>query len=481
MADLAAEVRGGGSAVTDVLDGLAAIVGDRHVLTDADSTAPFLVEERGLYRGRARAVVRPGAAAEVAAVLGFCNAHRIAVVPQGGNTGLVGGQIPSNAGDEVILSLRRMDKVRDIDPAANALTIEAGATLLAAQEAATGVDRLFPLSLASEGSATIGGNLSTNAGGTAAIAYGTARDLVLGIEVALPDGRLLSNLGKLKKDNTGYDLKHLFMGSEGTLGIITAAVLKLFPKPRATATAFIGLPSPQAALDLLLLSQDRVGADLKTFELIPRIGIDFVLRHGSAVRDPLGSRHAWYVLLELTSQTEGTLDATLEGLLEAAIEDGLVEDAALATSGEQRKMFWRLRELMSEMQKYEGGSIKHDVSVPIGAVPAFLTDVEAAIARTVPGARPVLFGHLGDGNIHANVSQPEGMDKQAFLDRWDEVNTVVHDLTARCGGSISAEHGIGIMKRGLLPGVKDPVALALMHEIKRALDPHAILNPGKVL
>ena len=478
MVDLAAIVRD--ASPGDLPDRLAALVGAKNVLTDPQAVEPYLTEERGLYRGRTRAVVRPGSAAEVASVLAFCNEARIPVVPQGGNTGLVGGQTPSMAGDEIVLSLRRLDKIREIDPAANALTIEAGATLLSAQKAAQGANRLFPLSLASEGSCTIGGNLATNAGGTAAIAYGTARDLVLGVEVALADGRLLSQLGKLKKDNTGYDLKHLFMGSEGTLGVITAAVLKLFPRPRATATAFVGLPSPQAALDLLMLAQDRTGSDVKTFELIPRIGIDFVLRHGADTRDPLTGQHAWYVLLELTSQTDGSLDDALEGVLGEAIERGLVEDAVLATSLDQRNAFWRLRELLSEVQKYEGGSIKHDVSVPIGAVPGFLADVETRLASDFPGARLVAFGHLGDGNIHCNVSQPVGADKAAFLARWDEVNSLVHNLVGACGGSISAEHGIGVMKRTLLPHWKDPVALALMRQIKATLDPNNILNPGKL-
>ena len=478
MVDLAAIVRD--ASPGDLPDRLAALVGAKNVLTDPQAVEPYLTEERGLYRGRTRAVVRPGSAAEVASVLAFCNEARIPVVPQGGNTGLVGGQTPSMAGDEIVLSLRRLDKIREIDPAANALTIEAGATLLSAQKAAQGADRLFPLSLASEGSCTIGGNLATNAGGTAAIAYGTARDLVLGVEVALADGRLLSQLGKLKKDNTGYDLKQLFMGSEGTLGVITAAVLKLFPRPRATATAFVGLPSPQAALDLLMLAQDRTGSDVKTFELIPRIGIDFVLRHGADTRDPLTGQHAWYVLLELTSQTDGSLDDALEGVLGEAIERGLVEDAVLATSLDQRNAFWRLRELLSEVQKYEGGSIKHDVSVPIGAVPGFLADVETRLASDFPGARLVAFGHLGDGNIHCNVSQPVGADKAAFLARWDEVNSLVHNLVGACGGSISAEHGIGVMKRTLLPHWKDPVALALMRQIKATLDPNNILNPGKL-
>ena len=463
------------------LEQLATLVGVRNVLTEDGATEPYLTEERGLYRGRTRAVVRPGTAQEVAAVLGACDAARVPVVPQGGNTGLVGGQTPSMAGDAIVLSLRRLDKVRAIDPAANALTIEAGATLLSAQEAAAQADRLYPLSLASEGSCTIGGNLATNAGGTAAIAYGTARDLVLGIEVALADGRLLNNLGKLKKDNTGYDLKHLFMGSEGTLGIITAAVLKLFPRPRATATAFVGLASPKAALDLLMLAQHRVGADVKTFELMPRIGIEFALRHGSNTRDPLVGAHPWYVLLELTSQIEGSLDAALEGILEEAIERAIVDDAVVAASLDQRNALWRLRELLSDVQKHEGGSIKHDVSVPIGEVPGFLADVEVALARHEPGARLVAFGHLGDGNIHCNVSQPVGADKQAFLDRWDAVNTLVHDLVGARGGSISAEHGIGVMKRALLPQWKDPVALSVMRSLKATLDPNGILNPGKVL
>ena len=478
MVDLAAIVRD--TSPGDLPDRLAALVGAKNVLTDPQAVEPYLTEERGLYRGRTRAVVRPGSAAEVASVLALCNEARIPVVPQGGNTGLVGGQTPSMAGDEIVLSLRRLDKIREIDPAANALTIEAGATLLSAQEAAQAANRLFPLSLASEGSCTIGGNLATNAGGTAAIAYGTARDLVLGVEVALADGRLLSQLGKLKKDNTGYDLKHLFMGSEGTLGVITAAVLKLFPRPRATATAFVGLPSPQAALDLLMLAQDRTGSDVKTFELIPRIGIDFVLRHGADTRDPLTGQHAWCVLLELTSQTDGSLDDALEGVLGEAIERGLVEDAVLATSLDQRNAFWRLRELLSEVQKYEGGSIKHDVSVPIGAVPGFLADVETRLASDFPGARLVAFGHLGDGNIHCNVSQPVGADKATFLARWDEVNSLVHNLVGACSGSISAEHGIGVMKRTLLPQWKDPLALAVMRQIKATLDPNNILNPGKL-
>jgi FAD/FMN-containing dehydrogenase len=466
---------------TPLLEAVAAIVGARHVITDAQEIAPYLMEERGLYRGAARAVVRPGSAEEVAAVLALCNRRRIPVVPQGGNTGLVGGQTPSTTGDAIVLSLRRLDRIRDLDIAANALTIEAGATLLAAQQAAEQANRLFPLSLPSEGSCTIGGNLATNAGGTAVIAYGNTRDLVLGIEVALADGRVLSALSKLKKDNTGYDLKHLFMGSEGTLGIITAAVLKLFPQPRSLVTAFVGLSSPQSALDLLVLAQERAGLGVKAFELMPRIGIDFVLRHASNVRDPLAQPHAWYVLIELTSQDDDGLEAVMETILGEAAEKGFLDDAVVANSLDQRNTFWRLREMLSEVQKFEGGSIKHDISVPISAVPAFLDDVAEALARAAPGARLVAFGHLGDGNIHCNVSQPVGADKDAFLATWDEVNALVYDVVGRLHGSISAEHGIGVMKRAILPHWKDPVALSVMRAVKATLDPNNILNPGKVL
>jgi FAD/FMN-containing dehydrogenase len=424
--------------------------------------------------------VRPGSTAEVSALVALCAETGTKIVPQGGNTGLVGGQTPFERGDEIVLSLLRMNKLRDIDPSSNTLTVEAGMTLAQAQIEADQVERYFPLSLASEGSCTIGGNLATNAGGTAVVAYGNARDLAMGLEVVLADGRVLSDLSKLKKDNTGYDLKNLFIGSEGTLGIITAAVLKLYPKPRAIATAFIGLAERRHAVRLLDLAHDMTGGDVKTFELIPRIGLDFVLAHGEGVRDPLPSPHAHYVLLELASQSEGLSDRLL-GLLEKAAEEGIVEDAAIAASIDQRRALWRLRELLPDVQAREGGSIKHDISVPISDVPDFLEEVEGALAMRVPGARLVAFGHLGDGNIHCNVSQPIGVDKSAFLARWDEVNTIVHDIVAAHHGSISAEHGIGRLKRGLLPHVKDPVALDLMRTLKATLDPRGILNPGKVL
>ena len=360
------------------------------------------------------------------------------------------------------------------------MTVEAGMILSRAQDEAAQAGRLFPLSLASEGSCTIGGNLATNAGGTNVIAYGNARDLVLGLEAVLADGRILSDLSKLKKNNTGYDLKNLFIGSEGTLGIITAAVLKLYPKPRAVETAFIGLASPRAALDLLDLARDMAGGEITTFELIPRIGLDFVLAHFSA-REVLASKHAWYVLLELSSQNPEGLAGRLLALLEAANEKHIIEDAAIAASQGQRKNFWKLRELLPDAQRQEGGSIKHDVSVPISDIPAFLDEATRAVQHAMPGARLVAFGHLGDGNIHCNISQPIGADRQAFLARWNEINAIVHGLVIARKGSISAEHGIGQLKRDLLPKVKDKVAMEVMRAIKNTLDPKNILNPGKVL
>jgi len=459
---------------------LAAIIGGPNVVTEADDLAPYLREPRDLFHGRALCLARPGSTDEVSALVALCADTNTKIVPQGGNTGLVGGQIPSEKGDEIILSLARMKRMREIDRSSNTMTVEAGMTLLEAQAAAENAGRYFPLSLASEGSCTIGGNLATNAGGTAVIAYGNARELCMGVEVVLADGRVLSALSKLKKDNTGYDLKNLFIGSEGTLGIITAAVLKLYPQPRAVQTAFVGLSNPQQAVRLLDLAHALVGDDVKTFELIPRIGLDFVLRHGENVRDPMPSRHNSYVLLELASQSDGLADRLL-GLLETAVEQGIIEDAAIAASLDQRLAYWRLRETLPDVQAREGGSIKHDVSVPISDVPAFLKEVEAAVTQEIPGARLVAFGHLGDGNIHCNVSQPVGADKAAFLALWDQVNAIVHRIVIAHQGSISAEHGIGRLKRALLPQVKDPVALALMHQLKTTLDPQGLLNPGKLL
>jgi D-lactate dehydrogenase (cytochrome) len=424
-------------------------------------------------------VLRPGSVAEVAAIVKLANDTSTAIVPQGGNTGLVGGQTPQHG--EIVLSLNRLDRIREVDPISNTITCEAGVTLQRAREAAAGVDRLYPQLLPSEGTCTIGGNLSTNAGGTAAIAHGIARSHALGIEVVLADGRVLNNLNKLKKDNTGYDLKNLFIGAEGTLGVITAAVLRLVPRPRSVETAFVGVPSPEAALDLLGLATEHTAGGVTSFELMLRMGIELVMKHGAGCRDPLPDAHPWYVLIELSSQARSGLRAVLEEILAEGLERGLVQDATIAESLDQAKMFWRIRELFGEVQRHEGGSIKHDVSVPVAAVPAFIAEATAAVVKLIPGARPLPFGHLGDGNIHYNVTQPVGADKAAYLARWHEVNAVVFEVVARHGGSISAEHGIGVIKRDLLPKVKDPVAFELMRTLKRTLDPKGILNPGKVL
>jgi len=468
------------SAAPLALDRFAAIVGDKYAIRDAHEMAPFLHEPRGLYEGRAALVLKPGSTKEVSEILKLAQETKTAIVPQGGNTGLVGGQIAFDS-QALVVSTVRLDKIREVDAATNAMTCEAGVVLARAQEAASAHDRLFPLSLGAEGSCTIGGNLATNAGGTQALSYGVARDLVLGLEVVLAGGRVWHGLKKLKKDNTGYDLRHLFIGSEGTLGIITAAALKLFPAPRSSATAFAGVASPQDALALLNFMQARFGTALTSFELIARRGIEFATKHLPGAREPLAASHPWYVLVEISSPNIEGVRAMLETALAEAAAKNIVRDATIAASEAQRLAFWNIRTGLAEVQKPEGGSIKHDISVPVGSVPALIEQAGAAVEKLVPGARPVPFGHLGDGNIHYNVSQPVGADERAFLDRWEEVNAVVHAIVAKLGGSISAEHGIGVLKRELLPGVKDPVELELMRSLKRALDPDGILNPGKVL
>jgi len=454
------------------------IVGDKYAVTDASDIAPYVTEERNLFHGHTALVLRPGSTAEVSAICKLASEYRIALVPQGGNTGLVGGQTPHNG--EVVISMRRMDAIREVDAASNTMTVEAGVILQNAQQRAAEVDRLFPLSLGAEGSCTIGGNLSTNAGGTAALAFGVAREMALGLEVVLADGRILNGLSKLKKDNTGYDLRNLFIGAEGTLGIITAATLKLFPKPRAVETAFVGLKSPADALKLLAISQNEAAGSLTSFELLADIAVDFSVRHSIDVRSPLSGKHPWYVLMELSSSRDDARDA-LEAILARGMEDGIVDDAVIAANLSQRGAFWKLRDEMSAAQKPEGGSIKHDVSVPVAAVPDFIAEANAAVVKLIPGARPVPFGHLGDGNIHYNVSQPVGADTADFLGRWHDVNAVVFAIVLRMGGSISAEHGIGVLKRDELPDVKDKVAIELMRGIKAMLDPLGIMNPGKVL
>ena len=463
----------------ELLARFAKIVGDKYAVTDQAALEPQLIEGRGLYHGRTPMMLRPGNVNEVAAILKLATETGTPLVPQGGNTGLVGGQIPHDG--EIIVSTTRLDKIREVDATSNTMTVESGVVLAKIQEAAAAADRLFPLSLGAEGSCTIGGNLSTNAGGTSAVAYGITRDLVIGLEVALPDGRIWNGLSKLKKDNTGYDLKNLFVGAEGTLGIITAATLKLFPRPRAVETAFAGIPSPRAALGLLNLARERAGGSVTSFELISRGVLDMALRHAHGVRDPLANVHPWYVLMELSSQSREGLRATLEDVLSSAAERSFVTDATIAASLDQAKAFWHLRFMLTESQKPEGGSIKHDISVPVAAVADFIADATKVCEAMVPGCRVVPFGHLGDGNIHFNVSQPIGADTAGFLAGWGAMNAEVDKVVMKYHGSFSAEHGIGKLKRETLKKVKDPVALEMMRAFKRTLDPKNILNPGKVL
>jgi FAD/FMN-containing dehydrogenase len=463
----------------ELLARFTAIVGQKYAVTDKQAQEPYLVEMRDLYHGYTPVVLRPGTVEEVAAILKLANETRTAIVPQGGNTGLVGGQIPLNG--EVLLSLMRLDKIREVDPVSNTMTVEAGVTLQRAREAAAEADRLYPQLLPSEGSCTIGGNLATNAGGTTALAHGIARSHALGLEVVLADGRVLRDLNKLKKDNTGYNLRNLFIGSEGTLGVITAATLRLVPRPRAVETAFVGVPSPQASLDLLGLAEERTAGGVTSFELMARSGVDAVVKYDASSRNPLANPYPWYVLIELSSQARTGLRAVLEEILSEGHEKGLVIDATIADSLEQAKAFWRIREMFGEVQRHIGASIKHDVSVPVAAVPVFIEQANAAVTKLIPGCRPLPFGHVGDGNIHYNLTQPEGADKDKFLARWDEVNAVVFAVVRKLGGSISAEHGVGVMKRDILPAYKDAVALDLMRGLKRLLDPNGILNPGKVL
>ncbi len=459
---------------------LSAVVGESHVISAAEALAPHLKDMRGLYNGRSPFMVLPGSTEETAEVVRLCAAAGVPMVPQGGNTSLVGASIPMQG--EVLIGMKRMNRIRELDAANFTVTVEAGAILQQVQEAAEAADRLFPLSLGAEGSCQIGGNLSTNAGGIQVLRYGNTRELVLGIEAVLPDGRLWNGLRRLRKDNTGYDLKQLFIGGEGTLGIITAAVLKLYPRPRETVTAFAAVRDPAAATELLARLRGATGDAISTFELIPRRGLDFALKHVPGIRDPLGAPHGWYVLIELHGGVSGQgLADSLETALAEGYEAGLVADAALAANAAQGQDFRRIREAIVEAQKHEGGSIKHDVSVPVSQVAPFIARATELVEKMIPGIRPVPFGHLGDGNIHFNLSQPEGADREAFLARWDEVNRAVHDIVVELGGSISAEHGIGQLKIAENARFKPPVELEMMRAVKTALDPQGLMNPGKVL
>ena len=458
---------------------LRAALPEGSVLTEEADRTAYLLEERSLYRGQAPIVLRPRSTAEVAAALRICAEAGVPVVPQGGNTGLVGGTV--SAPHEVLLSLGRMNRIEEVDPLNFTMTVQAGCVLADIQAAAEAHGRLFPLSLGAQGSCQIGGNLASNAGGINVLRYGNARELTLGLEVVLADGRVWNGLRALHKDNTGYALKHLFIGSEGTLGIITRAVLKLFPRLTDRQVALLALRDPADALTLLSIARDAAGEAVTALELISDFALEIVGRHAGG-QSPFAERHPCYALIELAgSGADGTLRPVLEGLLEQAFEAGMLADAVIAESLERAAALWRLREGIPEAQKKAGGSIKHDVSVPISRVPAFLRRAGEAVAAAMPGARICAFGHLGDGNIHYNLTQPEGMEKAAFLARWEEMNAIVHDIVADLGGSISAEHGIGLLKAGELLRYKDPVEMALMRRIRDALDPAHLLNPGKMM
>jgi FAD/FMN-containing dehydrogenase len=465
----------------DLLARFSSLVSPGNALAEPGDQARYLVEWRDLYEGETPLVLRPATTVEVSAILALAHETGTVIVPQGGNTGLVGGQIPVPGRSEIVVSLERLDKVRSIDPLGNTIIVEAGMPLQAVHDAAEAVHRMFPLTLASLGSCQIGGNIATNAGGTAVLAHGNARDLVLGLEVVLADGQVWNGLRRLGKDNAGYDLKQLFIGSEGTLGIVTAAALKLRHRPRGTSVAFASVATPRAALELFARAQGRAGFGLTGFELMSGLAMEFALRHLEGARLP-SERAPWYVLLEVCSgQSQADAEAQLVGILAEASDAGEVVDAAVSQSLTQAEAFWRLRHGMSEVQKHEGGSIKHDVSVPIGDLPAFLDEAMAAVTAAFPGCRPVPFGHMGDGNIHFNVSQPEGADRAAYLARWDEMNAVVHDVVRKYDGSVAAEHGVGRLKLDLLEDTKPALDLDLMRRLKTALDPRGVLNPDRVI
>ena len=461
-----------------LLDSLAAVVGPAHVLKTAADMAPYLRDWRNRYQGSAQCVVRPGSTQEVSAVVAACAAAGVGIVPQGGNTGLVGGGIPGKG--EVLVSLTRLNRIRSVDVDNNTITVDAGAILQQVQEAAAAANRLFPLSLAAEGSATIGGNISTNAGGVQVLRYGNMRELVLGLEVVLPDGRIWNGLRALRKDNTGYDLKHLFIGAEGTLGLVTAAVLKLFPRPQAQLTAWLAVPSPAAAVALLRRLRETCGERLTAFEMMGATPLDMIRRHLPQVKLPLAETHPWQVLLELgDSWAQAPLAEMLEEVLAPMLAKGEVLDAVLASSAAQAQQLWQVRESIPEAQKREGYSIKHDISMPISAIAPFVEQAAQALEQAFPEIRVVCFGHIGDGNLHYNLS-PRSGDDTLFLNNTEAVNRIVHDLVHGLGGSISAEHGIGQLKISELKHYKNALELDMMRALKHAIDPAAIMNPGKL-
>ena len=452
-------------------------------ITDATGMAPFLTDWRGKWTGRALAVAQPDRTVDVAAVISWCHQHRVPVVPQGGNTGLSGGAVPDDTGDAVVLSLHRLSRVREVDPLNNTLTVEAGCTLLQVQEAAAAAERLFPLSLAAEGSCTIGGNLATNAGGIQVLRYGNARDLCLGLEVVTPTGEVWDGLRGLRKDNTGYDLRGLYIGSEGTLGVITAAVLRMHSRPKAQMVAFAAVDSPHAAVALLMLCQSRIGPALTAFELLSQACLDLVLKHAPGRRSPLTEVSPWYVVIEMSTVDDAAGNSAFEALLEAGLEQGLISDVALSSSLAQFDAIWALREDISESQAALGPAIKHDIALPVSRIVAFMAATDDAIASHFPGVQQVVFGHLGDGNLHYNVSPAKVAltDKATFAALEPSLNRLVHDAVVAHGGSISAEHGLGVLRRDESARYKSPVEMAVMQAIKRALDPHGLMNPGKLL
>lgn len=466
----------------ELLEQITAVVGPKGIITDAADMAPHLAEERGLFVGKALAVVKPATTAEVAEVVRLCADAGVPIVPQGGNTGLVGGNIPFEHGREIVLNTSRMNTIRSIDPTNYTITVEAGVVLETIQQAADEAGCLFPLALGAQGSCQIGGNISSNAGGVNVLKYGNTRELVLGLEVVLPDGTVWNNMKSLGKDNTGYALKHLFIGGEGTLGIITAAVLKLYPKPVEQQTALCALSDVHDVTKVLSRARALSGDAVTAFELIGRFGMELVDRHLDGVSDPFDAPHPWYVLVEFSSsRPDSDLRGAFETFLEAAFEEGLIADAVIAESLDQGKMFWRIREGLPEAQKHEGASIKHDVSVPVSRVPEFLDRATAAVVAALPGIRPCPFGHVGDGNIHYNLTQPVGMDPKEYLALWEEMNRIVHDIIVDMEGSISAEHGVGRLKVDEIVHYKQPEEIDLMRRIKTALDPKGIMNPGKVV
>jgi FAD/FMN-containing dehydrogenase len=461
---------------------LKAAAGPGNSLESHDDIAPYLADFRRLYQGVTPLVLRPRSVDEVSRILAICNRDEVAVVPHGGNTGYCGGATPDESGSQIVVSMQRLNRIRQVDAANYSMIVEAGCTLAGAQTAARDANRLFPLSLGSEGTAQIGGNLSTNAGGTAVLRYGMMRDLVLGLEVVLADGRVLSALKSLRKDNTGYDVKSLFIGAEGTLGIITAASLKLFPIPSDTATALVGIDSPRHALDLLARLRTAAGDQVTSFELIPRIAVEMTVQHVAGVANPLDFGCAWYLLIELSSPNpDQNLTALLTSELQEAAGAGALKDAMLATSLAQAQAMWKLRESVPEAQRRHGASIKHDVSVPVSAIPTLIEKGNALALEMAPEGDVVSYGHAGDGNLHFNLSQKPGADVARFLGRAHALEPAMFDLVESLGGSISAEHGIGRLKAGEFARRADPVELAVMHTLKEALDPRGILNPGKVL